>query len=196
MACFPFLPGDLCPVYYMEKPPVTASSSGIRVSDVDLTAEVARKLARETWDDRWNWVHDSTVYALGQFHYGGSTALDRNARRRPETYSLKYGIEPRLLRRARESHYRLRFPDAVQEVKEKLQEDVLPKLRGVYAKALSTSESNIMFGEELVEGLGQPAVVVRFSNILWNWTVKPQTGKSQPKMKSFDVSVVCSLCSL
>ena len=172
------LPRILPPAPFSIGPaPISTIAPRVRTASTDLTVKESIDLANIAWQYNHDWSHDSTAYALGSFYWGRKAHVERDARRRPELYSLQFGLEPTRFRRMKESRYLLRFPQVIAMVQTRLRDYLMPHLRRAYAKALGVpQESDIMFGEELLEGLGFPVVILQYPNIIWNWVAEPDKG--------------------
>jgi hypothetical protein len=112
---------------------------------------------------------------LGYFQLGASINIDKKLKDLPPPYSIQFGIELSQDRRARESYYRLHFPEEVEFVQQIIRQEMLPTLRGVYARALNTTTKDIVFGDEFVSGMGLPSIGIMFPNVLWHWILNPHT---------------------
>jgi len=185
----PFLPDAIRPLFYTRPPQfvlrVAAEfnmnhhipSAGIQAHDTGLTLVESQRLAQLAWDQRADWTHITTSQSLGYFQWGSSINFDRQVSRTPGLYSFALGfVTSSIDRVARESDYRLHFPKPVAHVQRVLQHELLPRLRPLYARTLNVSSTDqIVYGDEILKGLGAPAITVVLPNVLWHWIANPHT---------------------
>jgi hypothetical protein len=127
------------------------------------------------WKNRANWTHASSADSLGYFQLGASYNIDRKGKKRPSFYSIQMGLVPTSARLARESKYRLHYPEKMRHVQEIIRRDILPSVKHIYVKALNTTD--IIFGDELAPGLGLPSIAIVAPNAIWSWIVNVHTDR-------------------
>lgn len=173
------------------------NNDGIAVLDGGLTRAQSYELANWVYQHSVNWTHASLSYALAYCQYGATLNFDRKEEDQVPWYSLRHGFGHTMTyeRAARESRYRLHFPDHIAETQAQLRERVLPIVRPIYARAVNVSEEQIVFGDDYLQGLGLPSVGIMLPNIVWHWILNPHLDKLYGRRfdeMTRDVSDVCS----
>lgn len=130
------------------------------------TLDQVKQFIDLAWANRDDWTHVTKSVCIGYFQYGPSHNFDRDES--PKNYlsptlswSFVFGVEPMRPRRiARESMFRLRYPEQRDRVVAEFRKEFLPSLKAIYARTLGTEPSNIIFGDDYVTGLGVPAFTI------------------------------------
>lgn len=184
----PHLPEPIKPVFYMFRPPYMyweyyrgdapryTSRFTVQEHPTGLTVTESDQIAQLAWEWRQEWTHLTRSCVIGYFQFGPSMNFDReDPLPSPTIWSFLFGWRPTPERLGRESLFRLRYPHLRHRVAQILQQGVLPLIRPAYARTLNVSTNQIIFGDEIVEGLGIPALTIMLPNLLWHWLVNVHT---------------------
>jgi len=181
----PYLPDRLRPLVYTRPPSLFLKyldvnpNATVTEHVTGLSNEISARMVAHTLAHAPDWTHVTKALCLGYFQYGPSHNFDRKYRYTKSGSSglwdlFVYGFQMNNpARQARESNHRLRHPHVAAPLLPVLYKHVLEPLRDVYKNTLNAT--TIVYGNELTDGLGVPAVTIMLPNFVWQWLANVHT---------------------